>query len=88
MVAELLDHFGEYTLHIEELSPEGRRSQKRTYNIIPLVDYTQYRDGEAFIEARFNNLLLPYLLELRDNFTKGQLLELLKIKSPNTFRIY
>ena len=87
-VKKLLDHFGECTLHIEELSAEGRRSQKRTYTVIPLVEYARYRDGEAFVEARFNNLLLPYLLELRDNFTKAQLLELLKIKSPNTFRIY
>ncbi|WP_035566643.1 replication initiation protein [Hymenobacter sp. IS2118] len=87
-VKKLLDHFGKCTLRIEELSPDGRRCQKRTFTVIPLVDYARYCDGAAFVEARFNNLLLPYLLELRDNFTKAQLVELLKIKSPSTCRIY
>jgi len=33
-------------------------------------------------------MLLPYLLELRDNFTKAQLTELLKLKSASSYRIY
>ena len=87
-VRKILDHFGGCKLRIEELSPDGRRCQKRTFTVIPLVEYARYRDGGAFVEARFNNHLLPYLLELRDNFTKAQLAELLKLKSPNSFRIY
>jgi hypothetical protein len=87
-VRKILDHFGKCTLRIEGLTPDGRRRQKREFTVIPLVHYAKYRDGEAFVEARFNDLLLPYLLELRDNFTKAQLAELLKLKSPSTFRIY
>lgn len=87
-VRKMLDHFGGCKLRLEELSPDGRRSPKRTFTVIPLVEYARYRDGGAFVEARFNNHLLPYLLKLRDNFTKAQLAELLKLKSPSSFRIY
>lgn len=87
-VRKVLDDFGGCKLRIEKLSPDGRRRQKRTFTVIPLVEYAEYREGEGFVEARFNNRLLPYLLELRDNFTKAQLAELIKLKSPSSFRIY
>ncbi len=86
-VRKVLDDFGGCKLRIEELSSDGRR-QKRTFTVIPLVEYAEYREGEGFVEARFNTRLLPYLLELRDNFTKAQLAELIKLKSPSSFRIY
>jgi hypothetical protein len=87
-VRKVLDDFSGSKLRIEKLSPDGRRRQKRTFTVIPLVEYAEYREGEGFVEARFNNRLLPYLLELRDNFTKAQLAELFKLKSPSSFRIY
>jgi hypothetical protein len=87
-VRKVLDDFGGCKLRIEKLSPDGRRRQKRTFTVIPLVEYAEYREGEGFVEARFNTRLLPYLLELRDNFTKAQLAELIKLKSPSSFRIY
>lgn len=87
-VRKMLDSFGGCKLRIEKLSPDGRRRQKRIYTVIPLVEYAEYREGEGIVEARFNNRLLPYLLELRDNFTKAQLVELIKLKSNSSFRIY
>lgn len=87
-VRKMLDSFGGRKLRIEKLSPEGRRRQKRTFTVIPLVEYAEYREGEGLVEAQFNKRLLPYLLELRDNFTKAQLVELLKLKSSSSFRIY
>ena len=53
-----------------------------------LLVYGKYLDGEGLIAARFNDMLLPYLLELRDNFTMAQLTELLKLKSASSYRIY
>ena len=53
-----------------------------------LLAYGKYLDGEGLIEARFNDMLLPYLLELRDNFIKAQLTELLKLKSASSYQIY
>lgn len=58
------------------------------YKAIPLLAYAEYCGGEGEIEARFNDLLLPYLLELRDNFTKAELLQLMKLKSPVAHRLY
>lgn len=87
-VKKVLDNFGGRKLRIETLSPDGRRRQKRTFIVIPLVEYAEYREGEGFVEVQFNKRLLPYLLELRDNFTKAQLAELTKLKSPSSFRIY
>lgn len=87
-VRKMVDSFGGCKLRIEKLSPDGRRRQKRIFTVIPLVEYAEYREGEGVVEAQFNKRLLPYLLELRDNFTKAQLAELIKIKSPSSFRIY
>ena len=70
-VRKMLDSFGGCKLRIEQLSPDGRRRQKRVYTVIPLVEYAEYREGAGFVEAQFNNHLLPYLVELRDNFTKA-----------------
>ena len=87
-VRKMVDSFGGSKLRIEKLGPDGRRRQKRIFTVIPLVEYAEYREGEGVVEAQFNKRLLPYLLELRDNFTKAQLAELLKLKSPSSFRIY
>jgi hypothetical protein len=38
--------------------------------------------------VRFNDEIRPYLLQLRQNFTKPQLEQLLKLKSSHSYRIY
>ena len=85
---KVIDNFGSRKLRIEKLAPGGGRSQKRIFTVIPLVEYAEYREGGGYVEAQFNSRLLPYLLELRDNFTTAQLAELIKLKSPSSFRIY
>lgn len=87
-VRKMLKGFGSRTLLVEELGPEGRPHKNPNFIVIPLLAYGKYLDGEGLIEARFNDMLLPYLLELRDNFTKAQLTELLKLKSASSYRIY
>jgi hypothetical protein len=84
----MLKDFASRTLTIEKLSADGRPLKKPSFTVIPLLAYATYLEGEGMIEAQFNDLLLPYLLELRDNFTKAQLTELLKLKSANSYRIY
>lgn len=59
-----------------------------SFTVIALLAYATYLEGEGMIEAQFNDLLLPCLLELRDNFIKAQLTELLKLKRANSYRIY
>jgi plasmid replication initiation protein len=87
-VRRMLKDFASRTLTIEKLSADGRPLKKPSFTVIPLLAYATYLEGEGMIEAQFNDLLLPYLLELRDNFTKAQLTELLKLKSANSYRIY
>lgn len=87
-VKRMLKQFAGRTLSIEKLGPEGRTLQERKFVVIPLLAYAEYRDGEGVIEAQFNDHLRGYLLELRDNFTKAQLTELLKLKSASSYRIY
>ena len=87
-VRKMLKDFASRTLVIEKLGPEGRPLKKPNFIVIPLLAYAEYRDGEGVIEAQFNDLLREYLLELRDNFTKAQLTELLKLKSASSYRIY
>jgi hypothetical protein len=83
-----LKGFASRTLSIEKLGPEGRPTKDRKLIVIPLLAYAEYREGEGLIEAQFNEHLRSYLLDLRDNFTKAQLTELLKLKSASSYRIY
>jgi hypothetical protein len=87
-VRKMLKDFTGRTLLIEKLGPDGRPQKKPSFTVIPLLAYATYIEGEGMIEAQFNDLLRDYLLELRDNFTKAQLTELLKLKSSSSYRIY
>lgn len=88
LVREAVEEFATRTITIEQLSGVGRRSRQPDFVVLPLLSIAQYKGGEGAVEARFNDAVVPYLLELRDNFTKAQLTELLKLKNPNSHRIY
>ena len=88
VVREAVEKFATRTLTIEQLNPQGRRGRQPDFVVLPLLSIAQYRGGEGAVEARFNDAVMPYLLELRDNFTKAQLTELLKLKNPYSHRIY
>ncbi|RZK38135.1 MAG: RepB family plasmid replication initiator protein [Hymenobacter sp.] len=88
LVREAVEEFATRTITIEQLSEVGRRSRQPDFVVLPLLSIAHYKGGEGAVEARFNDAVVPYLLELRDNFTKAQLTELLKIKNPNSHRIY
>jgi hypothetical protein len=88
LVREAVEEFATRTITIEQLSTVGRRSRQPDFVVLPLLSIAQYKGGEGAVEARFNDAVVPYLLELRDNFTKAQLTELLKLKNPYSHRIY
>lgn len=88
LVRKTLKHFASRTLVIEKLDTSTRRNSKPDFSILPLLAFAEYKHREGIVEARFNDLLMPYLLQLRENFTKAQLTELLKLKSSNAYRIY
>jgi plasmid replication initiation protein len=80
-----------FKLYIELLE-EGTHKRRRRpkYDYIPLMAKAGY-DGElGGVVAAFNPLIMPYLLQLRENgnFTLAALDELRKLKSPDSMRIY
>ncbi|WP_081910904.1 replication initiation protein [Hymenobacter sp. APR13] len=88
LVRKTLRHFASRTLLIEKLDATARRQTQPDFSILPLLAFAEYKHQEGVVEARFNDLLMPYLLQLRENFTKAQLTELLKLKSSNAYRVY
>jgi hypothetical protein len=92
-VAAMCDQLVSRILHIER-PPEGRRRRERRasatpdFDKIPLMAYAKYRGEEGALRVRFNDEVMPYLLQLQQNFTKAQVVQLLKLKSPHSYRIY
>ena len=87
-VRKTLKDFTGRTIVIEKLDETGKPLKRPDFVVLPLLAYAEYKQGEGLVEAQFNDRLIPYLLELRDNFTKAQLAELLKLKSASSYRIY
>ena len=87
-VREMVRSIGTRALFIEGLSPDGKRMKDPDVLTLPLMGRAHYRRKTGMVEASFNENIRPYLLELRDNFTKAQLSQLLKLKSPVSHRIY
>lgn len=75
-----------------EVLEEGtrRRSKKPIRRNIPLMAEATYRADLNGVIAKFNPLIKPYLLQLKEsgNFTTADLHEVLKLKSPYALRIY
>jgi hypothetical protein len=88
LVREAVEKFATRTLTIEQLDAEGRRGRQPDFVVLPLLSSAHYRGGKGVVEAKFNDAVRSFLLELRGNFTQAQLNELLKLKSPYSQRIY
>jgi hypothetical protein len=90
-VAGMCDQLVSRILHIERPG-RGRRDRRATatpdFDKIPLMAYAKYRGEEGALRVRFNDEVMPYLLQLHQNFTKAQVVQLLKLKSPHSYRIY
>lgn len=52
------------------------------------VSSAKYYDGEGRVELRFDPLLKPYLLALKQEFTRYQLKNTIRLKSAYSVRIY
>ncbi|MGI4872561.1 MAG: replication initiation protein [Janthinobacterium lividum] len=91
-VAAMCDQLVSRILHIERPTESRRRRERRTatpdFDKIPLMAYAKYRGEEGALRVRFNDEVMPYLLQLHQNFTKAQVVQLLKLKSPHSYRIY
>ena len=90
-VAGMCDQLVSRVLHIVR-PVQGRQRERRAatpdFDKIPLMAYAKYRGEEGALHVRFNDEVMPYLLQLHQNFTKAQVVQLLKLKSPHSYRIY
>ena len=87
-VAGMVKQLTRRALDIEKLGPEGRRQKDPDIISIPLMSFASYSKSEGMVVSRFNDAIRPYLLQLRDNFTKAEIKHLQKLKSVSSHRIY
>ncbi|SMC00634.1 initiator RepB protein [Hymenobacter roseosalivarius DSM 11622] len=90
-VDEMCKGLASFTLYIEELEEKTRRrGRKPSYTYIPLMAEAGYRADLGGVTASFNPKIMPYLLQLREsgNFTTAEIQQVLKLKSPQSLRIY
>ncbi|MBG8556139.1 replication initiation protein [Hymenobacter guriensis] len=90
-VDEMCKGLASFTLYIEELEEKTRkRRRKPSYTYIPLMAEAGYRADLGGVVASFNPKIMPYLLQLREcgNFTTADMQQVLKLKSPQSLRIY
>ena len=87
-VAAMVKQLTRRALDIEMLGPEGRRQKDPDIISIPLMSFASYSKSEGTVVSRFNDAIRPYLLQLRDNFTKAEIKHLQKLKSVSSHRIY
>ena len=80
-------------LYIERPS-QKKRSNKSveeapSFSNTPLMAYADYSSEERALVVRFNDRVREHLLQLNEgNFTQAQLMQLLKLKSAHSYRIY
>ncbi|OUJ70452.1 replication initiation protein [Hymenobacter crusticola] len=90
-IDEMCKGLASFTLYIEELEEKTRkRRRKPSYTYIPLMAEAGYRADLGGVIASFNPKIMPYLLQLREsgNFTTADIQQVLKLKSPQSLRIY
>lgn len=66
--------------------PSGRK--KPSVMVTGWVQTIIYRDGEGRVELRFAKDMLPYLTDLREQFTKYALSDIAKMDSAYAIRLY
>ncbi len=80
-------------LYIERPSKKRRASKTAedtpSFSNTPLMAYADYSSEERSLVVRFNDRVRDHLLQLNEgNFTQAQLMQLLKLKSAHSYRIY
>jgi len=63
-------------------------NRKQDLHLVPLVHSLKLDSGQGTLSGYFSDDVLPYLTNLVDNFTLGQVGDLLSIRSTRTHRFY
>lgn len=63
-------------------------NRHKDWHKVPLVHSLKLDSGQGTLSGFFSTDVLPYLTNLVDNFTLGQVADLLSIKTPTAYRFY
>lgn len=74
----------EKKLEVKKYDEDG----KREYRGISLMDECRYKEDDAYIEAKFNDSMKPFLLQLKKRFTMYEAGYFLPLGSKHSMRIY
>lgn len=69
----------------QKIFVQTKEGNWRGYN---LLSYAEAREGEGCVEARFNPDMRPFLLRLKQRFTRYVLQNVMRLQSPYSIRIY
>lgn len=64
------------------------RSEDHKYEGYSIFSICRYLPSEGVIEAKFNEDARPYLLQLRESFTRYKLQQVMKLSTPYAVRFY
>lgn len=84
LIKEAAKKLASKTIEVEVLTAKN----KRRFDAIPLMSWCSYTEGEGYVSARFNDLVKPYVLNLKKNFTSAQLKLLNTMTSFYSWRLY
>jgi len=72
----------------QQIHIQTQEKGKRVYEGYNALDKIRYVEGDGYIEARFNDSMKPFLLELKRRFTIYQLEAFMQLGSRYSMRIY
>ena len=72
----------------QKIQIQAEENGRRVYEGYNALDKIRYVEGDGYIEARFNDSMKPFLLELKRRFTIYQLEAFMQLGSRYSMRIY
>ena len=65
-----------------------RRPEERTLTQVNWINYAHYEEGTGKIQLAFSDVMKPFLLHLKSQFTSIEVTDLMQFKSIHAIRIY
>jgi plasmid replication initiation protein len=72
----------------QKVQIQTEQDGRRVYEGYNCLDKCRYVEGSGYIEARFNDSMKPFLLQLKEKFTIYQLESFMRLGSRYSMRIY
>lgn len=72
----------------QKIQIQTKENGRRVYEGYNALDKIRYVEGDGYIEARFNDSMKPFLLELKRRFTIYQLEAFMQLGSRYSMRVY